>query len=216
MQTHRPVSLVLLAGLAGACSSSSVPGWTPLNGPALRVSRPHTLGVVVEDPSDFHVVTQRSVASAKAAGDYGGVLREPSPRVAKKLAAILTKKYHLELLGIRTAYDAASLSPSDLTLDVATIDWAIACPQEADAYSKDPPVCQIIYRVRVKLTDSRDGQILAVGDCQSVPTQPLLVSAEDPGMKINTPHVEAALRDAADNCVDRLRRELFGIYGESP
>ena len=142
-------------------------------------------------------------------------LTEPSPRVAKKLAAILARKYRLELRGIRAADDEAVSSDLDAGRGHHRLGDRLHDGQARSGF-ETARVCQIIYRTRVKLTDDRYHRILAAGDCQSVAGRPLLVPSEDPGMKLNTPQVESGLNEAADDCVDRLRHELFGIYGELP
>ncbi len=193
------VAVMVVGSLS--CAASTL-GWTPLNGPALRVSAPRTIDGTMAVPASFQI---RAPGSSGTAGLGSWMdaryleddLRDPSRQLGNTLLQVLAKKYALHIQSAQT---------SDLSLTVSTVAWALECDQTSSS-------CAVVYRGRILLMDNRSKSVLAAGDCQSAATGQIVLARQSGGLKVAIPRIRESFEDAATECADRFRRELFGFYG---
>jgi len=190
--------------MSGRASPSSVdlPPWRRLNGAALRSTEPQSIEILVEEPSRFRTAVGM-LDHPYDADAFERALKDPAPSVGKILAKAFSKKFDLAVRGIRASDDQPSSSPSDLSLYVRTVDWAVDCP----------PTCAIVYRVAVRIEDNRSKAVIAAGNCEAAPAHQLLEADQDPGARTNLPRVRMGLSEALDECTDKLRHDPLGLYG---
>lgn len=195
-------------------SSVNLPPWTQLNGTALRASGPRSVEILVDEPAHFRAVS----GPLDHPFDPYPIelsLKDAAPRVGKTLAKALSKRFELAIHGIRMSDDTPLPVPSDLSLYVGTMDWAIDCTggQEPAGEGDRSVACEVIYRVAARLEDNRNNHIVAAGNCQTAVTRKLMSPDQDGSTKGNVSRIQGALVDAVDDCVDKLRHDPFGIYG---
>jgi hypothetical protein len=175
-------------------SCSSAPGWTPLNGAALRASTPKTIAVRVGRPSFFRTPSGSSAIFAVVNNaTMKNALSDPSKIVGHRLAIALAQKFSMEV---------EQPGSTDLTLAITTADWAFVCNGE----------CHAIYRASLRLTDNRRGNVLATGDCESQATEAAIASKGAFSHTVYIAALQRALATAGEDCVEIYRTKLFNIF----
>lgn len=181
--------------LSASCAG---PGWTPLNGPALRLSNPRAIGVEARSSAIFRTPTGPRIGGLIAMAQNSGIMKEavedPAEQVGDVLAELLAKRYRLEV---------SRQGRPDLTLSIRTSDWGIECRGG----------CYVVYRASLELRDNRNGHLLAAGDCENAATDPIIAESTGAGYHVDVTRVVGAMEQAAEDCVDFYRTKLFGIYG---
>jgi hypothetical protein len=132
-------------------------------------------------------------------------IEDPAKHLGDRLAVMLARKYALDVQDSPESGGAPTQKGSpDLTLSVQTTDWGIDCRGS----------CSVLYRSSLDLKDNRDGRVLAAGDCEYSPTDPVIVSSTISGYVVNVAAVQNSLEQAAGECVDFYKTKLFNMYGK--
>jgi hypothetical protein len=196
--------------LLALLSSCAGPGWTPLNGPALRASGPTAITVEAHSSSMFRTPSGGGPGSLLAMAQNSGMMKDdvedPAQQVGDQLAMMLAKRYRLEVKGqTKSAAATAEQGRPDLTLSIQTSDWGIECH---DPHTREN--CYVVYRASLELKDNRSGRLLAAGDCENTAADRVIVGTR----RVNVTLVVHAMEQAAEDCVDFFRTKLLGIYSK--
>ncbi len=219
------LSLLCGAALFGlwACatptsSEALVPG--ALNRAALRASGPRSIAVAAATHVAFDVQTAPGAAlfgvvglgiAAGAADNEAVKLRgpgveDPAKRIRADILARLARRFGLAITPPADARgDNGAPVASDLTLAVDTSVWGTMATGLAGHYG-------VKYRGTLRLTDNRTHQVIAQGECTSIPADgedmPALgeLEANDGAL------LKARIRATAEYCIDDYRKRILGLY----
>jgi hypothetical protein len=124
-------------------------------------------------------------------------IEDPAGRVSEELVASLA---------IQNRMRTTTRDQADLLLEVNTINW------DFRPYRNNPKDLFVVYSARVNLRNRHDGTVLASGKCRSGRENPGDSATLDQLLAENASRLRRELREAAHECVQRLKGETFAAF----
>lgn len=187
--------------------------FVPLNGAALRASKPRTIRAPAVAPAKFDGESLRGTwiylamfgavggAMSYAAGAGGSVdgagINDPAKFMRLELGTLLAKTFEMEFVMATT--------PADLQLEVSTVEWGIVATRMRH-YG-------VNYQARLRLWDLRTKKVVAQQLCDSGPPrdQPSNPSTEQLDSKAGLHLIKGRLGAAASYCLQHFRNHTLGL-----
>ena len=205
---------LLLSFLSVGCSVA----WKPLDPAALKQHPAATVGVVDSKPEPFYVRTAGAsmfglvgLAVMAVEGEHvikDNHLSDPSLAVATRLWQVLAARHALvpRTPKARAWKGQTPIWDTDLILKVTTTNWSVF------AFPGDWTHYRLFYQATLELTDSRDGKVLASGECEApYPKDSTGAPSFDQLVARQASLLRQKMNEAAAFCANKYARELFGV-----
>jgi len=213
-------TLVLVSACATPAASSEGLAPGALNRAALRASRPRSIalakmGYVAFDTQTsppgavFLGVVGVVMAAAMAPGDEattnGFRMQDPAVAIRAAVLARLARRFGMTVISEAEAQgEQGAPVATDLTLAIDTSTWGIM-PTRIGHYG-------VKYRGTLRLTDNRSHQVIAEGECTSLPVDTPDTPTFDEMQGNEGAVLRASLAATADYCIDDYRKRILGLY----